>query len=51
MPKERYCNTCACLFISNNNRARCDLCRKSKPKCPHGTHKGRNISNSSDIII
>jgi len=41
MPKERICNNCSIVFISHYNRASCDSCKKNKPKCPHGTHKGR----------
>ena len=41
MPKERRCNSCLSQFISFYNRAYCLDCKKSLPKCPHGTKKGR----------
>lgn len=41
MPKERLCNSCLSPFISSYNRAYCSDCKKSSPKCPHGTKKGR----------
>lgn len=41
MPKVRNCIKCSIQFISCYNRVSCENCKKNKPKCEHGTHKGR----------
>ena len=41
MPKEKECKGCSVIFMSSFNRVRCEKCKIDKPKCPHGTHKGR----------